>query len=51
MYINLFALEFGEAIYFTNTDVIQGNGNRIMKKNIKQYTLVFKIATVPRDQT
>lgn len=51
IYINLFALEFGEAIYFKNTDVIPGNGNGIVKTIIKHHTLVFKIATVPRYQT
>lgn len=44
-------LEVGEAICFTNTSVIPGNRNGILKLVIKDYTLGFKIAQVPRSHT
>lgn len=44
-------LEVGEAICFTNTSVIPGNRNGIMKLVIKHHTLELKTAQVPRDHT
>lgn len=44
-------LKVEEAICFTNTSIIPGNRNGILKLVIKDHTLGFKIARVPRGHT